>query len=137
MAPVDDGRSIAQITWDGKVSAPLTTIIRVALMHPPQVPVVIHLAGQDTVDGETVDPLYLLLPRRSYLPVIFEQLKRHFQAFVPADRELTAVWLESDSTALRWCVWMCIVTPSHHHIPSHTITRTCMHGCILPTSSNP
>ena len=66
------------------------------------VPVCFRLSVKDTAAGaEAPMPLYVMVPRLSYFPMIFDRVKSHFLGVVPT--ALDEIWLESAAgEPLRW-----------------------------------
>ncbi|XP_022655162.1 autophagy protein 5-like [Varroa jacobsoni] len=76
-----------------------------------QIPVCFRLAAQDCSSIEAPDPFFIMLPRISYLPFIWEKVQRYFSPFVAEEHRSSQLWLEtpinttsvlSGSVMLRW-----------------------------------
>ena len=65
------------------------------------VPVCFRLAAEDVASSEQPVPLYMMVSRLSYFPLLFDHLKSHFLGVAPA--ALDEIWLE-DKAPLKWHV---------------------------------
>ena len=65
------------------------------------VPICFRLATQDVASSEVPVPLYMMVSRLSYFPLLFDHLKSHFLGVAPA--ALDEIWLE-DRAPLKWHV---------------------------------
>lgn len=77
-----DDRAILRDVWDGKI------------------PVCFTLA-QDEIDKETPDPVYMMVPRNSYLPLVTEKISKHLINYVNKEKA-GEMWLDFDGQALKW-----------------------------------
>ncbi|XP_066558047.1 autophagy protein 5 isoform X2 [Amia ocellicauda] len=57
--------------------------------------------NQDEVTEREAEPYYLLLPRVSYLTLVTDKVKKHFQK-VMKQEDMEEMWLEYEGTALKW-----------------------------------
>ncbi|XP_060572782.1 autophagy protein 5-like [Ruditapes philippinarum] len=77
-----DDRAILRDVWEGKI------------------PVCFHLA-QDEVIAEQPEPVYQMVPRHSYLPMVTEKISKHFAQYV--DKEKTGeMWIDFEGQPLKW-----------------------------------
>ncbi|KAK6488626.1 autophagy protein 5 isoform X1 [Huso huso] len=56
---------------------------------------------QDEITEREADPYYLLLPRVSYLTLVTDKVKKHFQK-VMKQEDMGEMWLEYEGTPLKW-----------------------------------
>lgn len=56
---------------------------------------------QDEITEREADPYYLLLPRVSYLTLVTDKVKKHFQK-VMKQEDMGEMWLEYEGTSLKW-----------------------------------
>ncbi|XP_037247201.1 autophagy protein 5 isoform X2 [Falco rusticolus] len=56
---------------------------------------------QDEVTEREAEPYYLLLPRISYLTLVTDKVKKHFQK-VMRQEEVSEIWFEYEGTPLKW-----------------------------------
>nr|XP_054484843.1 autophagy protein 5 isoform X3 [Agelaius phoeniceus] len=56
---------------------------------------------QDEITEREADPYYLLLPRISYLTLVTDKVKKHFQK-VMRQEEVSEIWFEYEGTPLKW-----------------------------------
>ncbi|XP_033368744.1 autophagy protein 5 isoform X3 [Parus major] len=56
---------------------------------------------QDEITEREADPYYLLLPRVSYLTLVTDKVKKHFQK-VMKQEEVSEIWFEYEGTPLKW-----------------------------------
>ena len=79
-----EDREVLKEIWDGKV------------------PVSFNLASEEVFTIEKPEPLYLLVPRQSYFPLVSDSVHRHFARHVDPEQE-QELWLESEKgQALKW-----------------------------------
>ena len=78
-----EDREILREIWDGKV------------------PVCFMLATEEASLLEKPEPLYLLVPRQSFFPLVTDGVQRHFQRHVDEENQ-HEMWLESDGLPLKW-----------------------------------
>jgi autophagy-related protein 5 len=65
------------------------------------VPVCFRLSAKDAAGSEMPLPLYVMLPRLSYFPLVFDRVKAYFLGVVPT--AMDEIWLESSAgVPLRW-----------------------------------
>jgi len=78
-----------------------------------RVPVAFSLSSDDVHTMGQPDPYHLMLPRLSYVTVIYDKVRKHFSKFVHPDKETTGeqtighttdseVWLEFEGTPIKW-----------------------------------
>lgn len=82
-----EDREILREIWDGKV------------------PVCFMLATEEACLLEKPEPLYLLVPRQSFFPLVTDVVQRHFQRHIDEEKqqhESHEMWLESDGQPLKW-----------------------------------
>ena len=79
-----EDREILKEIWEGKI------------------PVSFSLASEEVFTVDRPEPLYLLVPRQSYFPLVTDHVQRHFMPHV--DPELDKeMWLETEEgQALKW-----------------------------------
>lgn len=78
-------RAIAKSIWDGKL------------------PCVFALSQTDLASFKQPDPIYLIVPRCSFFPLVLDdRLKQHFQEFASKGGENDEMWLEYNGTPLKW-----------------------------------
>lgn len=65
-----------------------------------KIPVVFNLASREVTAMETPLPIYMLLPRMSYLPLVTKTVREHFAESAPAMRG--DAWFDHDRVPLRW-----------------------------------
>ncbi|XP_074982713.1 autophagy protein 5 isoform X2 [Caretta caretta] len=56
---------------------------------------------QDEITEREAEPYYLLLPRISYLTLVTDKVKKHFQK-VMRQEDVTEIWFEYEGTPLKW-----------------------------------
>ncbi|KAK4823339.1 hypothetical protein QYF61_001616 [Mycteria americana] len=56
---------------------------------------------QDEITEREAEPYYLLLPRISYLTLVTDKVKKHFQK-VMRQEEVSEIWFEYEGTPLKW-----------------------------------
>uniref|UniRef100_A0A8C3KUT5 Autophagy protein 5 n=1 Tax=Chrysolophus pictus TaxID=9089 RepID=A0A8C3KUT5_CHRPC len=56
---------------------------------------------QDEITEREAEPYYLLLPRISYLTLVTDKVKKHFQK-VMRQEEVNEIWFEYEGTPLKW-----------------------------------
>uniref|UniRef100_A0A7N4NYU9 Autophagy protein 5 n=1 Tax=Sarcophilus harrisii TaxID=9305 RepID=A0A7N4NYU9_SARHA len=56
---------------------------------------------QDEITEREAEPYYLLLPRVSYLPLVTDKVKKHFQK-VMRQEDISEIWFEYEGTPLKW-----------------------------------
>lgn len=69
--------------WDGKI------------------PVCFTLATDEVFTVEQPEPMFLMLHRLSYLPLVTEKVNRHFVRYVDPDNH-SEMWLEDEGQPLKW-----------------------------------
>ena len=70
-----------------------------------ELPVVIQLASRDVAvaSHQAPAPLAMMIPRRSYLPLIVDELVKHFGgAVLPMNAKPSSVWLGCGDSPLPW-----------------------------------
>lgn len=70
-----------------------------------ELPVVIQLASRDVAvaSHQAPAPLAMMIPRRSYLPLIVDELVKHFGgAVLPMNAKPSSVWLGCGESPLPW-----------------------------------
>jgi len=78
-----DDREVLRELWDGRL------------------PIRFSLAPDEVVSMEQPDPIYLMVPRQTYFPIIKEKIERHFVKDV--EKELIdEIWLEYEGQPLKW-----------------------------------
>ncbi|XP_033615909.1 autophagy protein 5-like [Fukomys damarensis] len=55
---------------------------------------------QDEITEREAEPYYLLLPRVSYLTLVTDKVKKHFQKVMRQDN--SEIWFEYEGTPLKW-----------------------------------
>ncbi|CAG0885780.1 unnamed protein product [Cyprideis torosa] len=92
-----EDREILTTLWEGKI------------------PVQIELAAEDNISFGRTDPLFLLIPRVSYLPLFADRIRKHFEKCLTSSVEEAGnasssrsedLWLESNTfrVPLKWHV---------------------------------
>uniref|UniRef100_A0ABI7VVT9 Autophagy protein 5 n=2 Tax=Felidae TaxID=9681 RepID=A0ABI7VVT9_FELCA len=56
---------------------------------------------QDEITEREAEPYYLLLPRVSYLTLVTDKVKKHFQK-VMRQEDISEIWFEYEGTPLKW-----------------------------------
>uniref|UniRef100_A0A8C9VXN9 ATG5 autophagy related 5 homolog (S. cerevisiae) n=1 Tax=Scleropages formosus TaxID=113540 RepID=A0A8C9VXN9_SCLFO len=56
---------------------------------------------QDEITEREAEPFYLLLPRVSYLPLVTDKVRKHFQKVMKPD-DVGEMWFEYEGTPLKW-----------------------------------
>lgn len=56
---------------------------------------------QDEITEREAEPYYLLLPRVSYLTLVTDKVKKHFQK-VMRQEDVSEIWFEYEGTPLKW-----------------------------------
>ncbi|XP_077018645.1 autophagy protein 5 isoform X1 [Tamandua tetradactyla] len=56
---------------------------------------------QDEITKREAEPYYLLLPRVSYLTLVTDKVKKHFQK-VMRQEDISEIWFEYEGTPLKW-----------------------------------
>lgn len=79
-----DDREVLREIWDGKI------------------PICFVLSEEDlAASAEQPDPLYFLVPRQSYFPLVTDKVTRHFQKYVNQEKQ-GEMWLEDEGQPLKW-----------------------------------
>jgi len=79
-----DDREILREVWEGRL------------------PVCFQLAPEEVHSMQQPDPYYLLVPRLSYFPLVTDKVRKHFVRHVDPDSQDNEMWLEYDSSPLKW-----------------------------------
>eukprot|EP01137_Pigoraptor_chileana_P012787 Opistho-2@65522 len=79
---LSDDREIAKQIWEGKI------------------PIVFNLAPNEVTSDETPEPYYILAPRSSYLPLVTERVRKHFQPLIPDCED--EMWFDYAGQPLKW-----------------------------------
>ncbi|KAK3097153.1 hypothetical protein FSP39_006880 [Pinctada imbricata] len=77
-----EDREIMRELWDGRV------------------PVTFTLAEEE-IDSEQPDPVYLMVPRITYFPLVTEKITKHFTKYISEENQ-GEVWLEFEGQPLKW-----------------------------------
>lgn len=78
-----------------------------------RVPVAFSLSSDDVHTMGQPDPYHLMLPRLSYITVVFDKVRKHFSKFVHPEKESSGemtsghsteseIWLEFEGTPIQW-----------------------------------
>lgn len=78
----DDIENLRAI-WDGKI------------------PVCFTLSSDEVFTVEQPEPMFLMLPRLSYLPLVTDKVQRHFIRYINPD-DHGEMWLEDEGQPLKW-----------------------------------
>lgn len=65
----------------------------------------------------------LLLPRISYLTLVTDKVKKHFQK-VMRQEEINEIWFEYEGTPLKWWVYFALYLYSVYHVKSYWVQRS-------------
>ncbi|XP_065184214.1 autophagy protein 5-like [Sycon ciliatum] len=85
-----------------------------------RIPVRFELAAADVSTMEPPDHYFLLVPRVTYISLIMDKVKRHFQKHVQATEGNQEMWFEFDGQPLKW------------HIPVGLLFDLLAHRSMLP-----
>ncbi|XP_045197350.2 autophagy protein 5-like [Mercenaria mercenaria] len=77
-----DDRGILRDVWEGKI------------------PVCFTLA-QDEVIAEQPEPVYQMLPRHSYFPIVTEKISKHLSQYVDKEK-VGEMWIDFEGQPLKW-----------------------------------
>ena len=78
-----EDKEVLREVWDARVAVAFT------------------LSPEEVVTLHRPEPVYLMVPRVSYFPLVMEQVVRYFARFVPSDAKSDNVWLESEGQKLK------------------------------------
>ncbi|XP_065226905.1 autophagy protein 5 [Planococcus citri] len=77
-------REVLREIWDGKL------------------PVRFMLHDEEVHDLQAPEPYYLMVPRLSYFPLVWDKVRKHFSKHVHPDKQESEMWLDFNGTPLRW-----------------------------------
>ncbi|XP_072854368.1 autophagy protein 5 isoform X1 [Pogona vitticeps] len=77
-----DDKDVLRYVWFGRIPACFTLY-------------------QDEITEREAEPYYLLLPRISYLTLVTDKVKKHFQKVMRRE-DIGEIWFESEGTPLKW-----------------------------------
>ncbi|XP_030747753.1 autophagy protein 5 [Sitophilus oryzae] len=77
-------REILREVWEGKL------------------PVCFKLNPDEVVELQQPDPIYLMVPRLSYFPLVMDKVKKHFLKYITNDKQDQEMWLEYNGQPMKW-----------------------------------
>uniref|UniRef100_A0A0A9Z9U2 Autophagy protein 5 n=1 Tax=Lygus hesperus TaxID=30085 RepID=A0A0A9Z9U2_LYGHE len=77
-------REVLREIWEGKL------------------PICFQLDSEEVDDIQAPEPLYLMVPRLSYFPLVVDKVRKHFSKFINSEHQDNEMWLEHNGTALKW-----------------------------------
>jgi len=96
-----DDREVLRELWDGRL------------------PICFSLAADEVISVETPEPIYLMVSRQTYLPIITEKIERHFMKHIEKDL-VDEIWMEFEGQPLKW------------HYPVGLLYDICAYNSSLP-----
>jgi len=66
------------------------------------VPACFKLASHECNSLQNPEPFFMMLPRISYFPLLWEKIQRHFVRFVAEENRSSPIWLDFNQVPLRW-----------------------------------
>ncbi|BES93744.1 autophagy [Nesidiocoris tenuis] len=77
-------REVLREIWEGKL------------------PICFRLDPDEVNDLQEPEPLYLMVPRLSYFPLVVDKVRKHFLKLISEEKQDNEMWLEHNGIALKW-----------------------------------
>lgn len=77
-------REVLREVWEGKL------------------PICFKLDAEEVVDIQQPDPIYLMVPRLSYFPLVIDKVRKHFIKYITSEKQDQMMWLSYNGQPLKW-----------------------------------
>nr|QSV39517.1 autophagy associated protein [Locusta migratoria] len=67
-----------------------------------RIPTCFNLNSEEVHDVQVPDPVYLMIPRLSYFPLVTDKIRKHFIRHIHPDKQNAEMWLDYNGQPLKW-----------------------------------
>lgn len=90
-------REVLKLIWEGKI------------------PISFHADPSEVIGLQPPEPIYFMISRISYLPLVTDKVTQHFSRFIANEQQDKEIWFESAGKPLKWNYPVGILYDLHSH----------------------